>query len=73
MCIFAMLQAHLGAHNFIHRDLATRNVLLASGMVCKIADFGLSRGVLTEDNVGDYYRRYSTSGRVVYACLVEFA
>ena len=50
--------AHLGAHNFIHRDLAARNVLLGSGMVCKVADFGLSRRVQTEDNTGDYYRRY---------------
>ena len=63
---FANRQAHLGAHNFIHRDLAARNVLLGSGrigsdrsgMVCKVADFGLSRRVQTEDNTGDYYRRY---------------
>ena len=27
-------------------------------MVCKVADFGLSRRVQTEDNTGDYYRRY---------------
>ena len=51
---------HLGEHNFVHRDLAARNVLLGSGMVCKVADFGLSRRVQTEDNTGDYYR--STSG-----------
>ena len=52
--------AHLGEHNFIHRDLAARNVLLGSGMVCKVADFGLSRRVQTDDNTGDYYR--STNG-----------
>ena len=52
--------AHLGTHNFIHRDLAARNVLLGTGLVCKVADFGLSRRVQTEDNTGDYYR--STSG-----------
>jgi serine/threonine protein kinase len=46
---------HLAKNNFIHRDLATRNVLLASGMVCKIADFGLSRRVKTDDNASDYY------------------
>ena len=51
---------HLGEHNFIHRDLAARNVLLGSGMVCKVADFGLSRRVQTDDNTGDYYR--STNG-----------
>ena len=52
--------AHLAKHNFVHRDLAARNVLLGSGMVCKVADFGLSRRVQTEDNTGDYYR--SSSG-----------
>ena len=54
--------AHLAQHNFVHRDLAARNVLLGSGMVCKVADFGLSRRVQTEDNTGDYYR--SSSGVV---------
>ena len=52
--------AHLAQHSFVHRDLAARNVLLGSGMVCKVADFGLSRRVQTEDNTGDYYR--SSSG-----------
>ena len=52
--------AHLAQHNFVHRDLAARNVLLGSGMICKVADFGLSRRVQTDDNTGDYYR--SSSG-----------
>ena len=52
--------AHLALHTFVHRDLAARNVLLGSGMVCKIADFGMSRRVQTDANLGDYYR--STSG-----------
>jgi serine/threonine protein kinase len=37
--------AHLASLSFIHRDLAARNVLVAAGMTCKVADFGLSRGV----------------------------
>lgn len=47
--------AHLTSRHFIHRDLAARNILLADGksaalrglglgLVCKVADFGLSRG-----------------------------
>jgi len=44
---------HLAQHYFVHRDLAARNVMLSSGMVCKVADFGLSRQVLTEDNTDD--------------------
>ena len=49
--------AHLAEHMFVHRDLAARNVLLGVGMVCKVADFGLSRSVRAdEDATGDYYR-----------------
>ena len=47
----------LASNHVVHRDLATRNVLLASGMVCKVGDFGMSRQVQTDDNTGDYYRR----------------
>lgn len=38
--------------NLVHRDLATRNCLVATGLVVKIADFGMSRSV----NSSDYYR-----------------
>lgn len=49
--------AHLASRNYIHRDLAARNVLLATGMICKVADFGLSRHLLEADNGdSDYYR-----------------
>ena len=50
----------LSAQFFVHRDLAARNVLLGSGMVCKVADFGLSRGVQAVDDGNadseNYYR-----------------
>jgi serine/threonine protein kinase len=41
---------HLSKEHFIHRDLACRNVLYAEGM-CKIADFGLSRGSRVEQAI----------------------
>lgn len=62
--------AHLASKRFIHRDLAARNVLVSSGSVCKVADFGLSRGTAEvgasesdggdsggdEDESASYYR-----------------
>jgi serine/threonine protein kinase len=57
--------AHLTSKRFVHRDLACRNVLLSTGMVCKVADFGLSRVAVkstrSDNTTGagedeDYYR-----------------
>ena len=38
---------------FVHRDLATRNILVSTKEVVKISDFGLSRVIGAEDN---YYK-----------------
>ncbi|XP_022239773.1 proto-oncogene tyrosine-protein kinase receptor Ret-like [Limulus polyphemus] len=51
--------SYLSNMKLIHRDLATRNVLLASGKVVKISDFGLSRDVYE----GETYLKRS-KGRV---------
>ncbi|XP_040203143.1 activated CDC42 kinase 1-like [Rana temporaria] len=42
--------SYLETHNFIHRDLATRNVLVISEHLVKIGDFGLTRIVETNDD-----------------------
>ena len=34
---------YLAGLNHVHRDLATRNILVAHDKTCKISDFGLSR------------------------------
>ena len=34
----------------VHRDLATRNILLAEGMICKVSDFGMSRDVYVDQS-----------------------
>ncbi|XP_072532789.1 tyrosine-protein kinase SRK2 isoform X2 [Salminus brasiliensis] len=48
--------AYLELQNYIHRDLAARNVLVGDNNVCKVADFGLARVFMREnddDNDGD--------------------
>ncbi|XP_076368849.1 proto-oncogene tyrosine-protein kinase receptor Ret-like [Tachypleus tridentatus] len=51
--------SYLTDMKLIHRDLATRNLLLAKGKIVKISDFGLSRDVYE----GETYLKRST-GRV---------
>jgi serine/threonine protein kinase len=47
---------HLVSKHFIHRDLATRNVLVSSELICKVADFGFARQL----------HRFGTSGYEYY-------
>ncbi|XP_046849885.1 ephrin type-B receptor 1-B-like isoform X1 [Xenia sp. Carnegie-2017] len=44
---------YLARMRFVHRDLAARNVLVNENMVCKVADFGLTRE-LEDSEQGEY-------------------
>ncbi|XP_065918558.1 class II receptor tyrosine kinase-like [Dysidea avara] len=49
---------YLSSHKFIHRDLATRNILVGVDYTVKIADFGMSQNLYSA-----YY--YKVGGRIV--------
>ena len=45
--------AYLEEKNYVHRNLAARNVMMSGRLICKIADYGLTRNDDTcEDNTG---------------------
>jgi serine/threonine protein kinase len=43
---------YLADNHFVHRDLATRNILVGQDLSVKISDFGMSRDIYT----CDYYK-----------------
>ena len=60
---------YLASHNFVHRDLATRNCLVGPNYLVKISDFGMSKSLYDSH----YYRidgRYALPVRwMAYECF----
>jgi ephrin-B len=45
---------YLSEMGYVHRDLAARNILVSETLVCKVADFGLSREIESDSMDGEY-------------------
>lgn len=64
---------YLSSKRYIHRDLATRNILVESELRVKIGDFGLTK-VLPQDK--DYYMVKDPGESPIfwseYVCFLEF-
>lgn len=59
---------YLAEMGYVHRDLAARNILVNESLVCKVADFGLSREVESDDTDGAYTTKVRSSQQIGTYC-----
>jgi focal adhesion kinase 1 len=59
--------SYLESKNFVHRDIAARNVLVSSHDCVKLADFGLSRLIETDTyyKVGNIWRTITIKVKIL--------
>ena len=60
--------AYLEEQNYVHRDVAARNILVGDGMVCKVADFGLTR-LVSEAGCNNCGRKFAVKWTAPEALL----
>jgi len=60
LALFILFQEYLSQKKFIHRDLATRNILVCDDHLVKISDFGLTRDVYESCQ----YQKAHTAGKL---------
>ncbi|XP_038054952.1 tyrosine-protein kinase receptor Tie-1-like [Patiria miniata] len=62
---------YLSSMGCIHRDLATRNILLSDDLVCKLSDFGLARDISETEQYEKTSRGLVPVRWLALECLVQ--
>ena len=62
---------YLSEMGYVHRDLAARNILVNESLVCKVADFGLSREVESDDTDGAYTTKVNNGGLFIIIVIIN--
>lgn len=54
---------YIASNSIVHRDLASRNILVSGDRICRIGDFGMARN-MKQSNTGGVYERRSDNTKI---------